>query len=617
MTAPLERVLGHLQGVTRNGGGFLARCPVHEADGNGHRPSLSVKQDGDRILIHCFGGCATDQVLAALGLEARDLFTDEPKHTKLNGSKPGLGRLVATYDYQDEAGRLLYQATRHDPKDFRARRPDGAGGWIWNLKGVRRVLFGLPDLIDRTDVYLVEGEKDALALRALGLTATTTAGGAKGWDCGQYADQLRAAGCLRVTIIPDNDDPGREYARQAAASCAAAGIAVKVLDLPGLLEHGDASDWIARGGTRNELDTLASAAPAWTPVTKDLHNETRPSTPAPVGLADADLADAVDVALEGQQIEAQGIPYLVPGIVPQLGMLGFLVAFAKVGKTTFAQSLAAAVAMGRDFLNRPTTRARVLVIAAEDPPEYVAWLARHLDVDRGRMTFYRRSILLTPSGLEAIMNTVRAGGYGLVLIASWQAVVRGLLKDGENDNASGVVIVENVKAAARATGVPWLIDAHSGKGEDQTDEADPSRAMRGASAAAGAADYTLSLRYSNGAFSTQRRLSGRGRFVSLEPTVLDFDASTSEYTVIGSTKNALAETTWRLICDTGALADEPRSAGEIAQAAGMVGDEGRPTKTHKRQVGATLAGRDGVLKSEEMRHGKKTTLYRHAPEVTA
>lgn len=336
----------------------------------------------------------------------------------------------------------------------------------------------------------------------------------------------------------------------------------------------------------------------------------------PVGLADADLADAVDVALEGQQIEAQGIPYLVPGMIPQLGMLGFLVAFAKVGKTTFAQSLAAAVAMGREFLNRPTVRARVLVIAAEDPPEYVAWLARHLDVERGWMTFYRRSILLTPSGLEAIGHTVKAGGYGLVLIASWQAVIRGLVQD-ENDNAGAVCVVESVKTAARATGVPWLIDAHSGKGEDQADEADPSRAMRGASAAAGAADYTLSLRYANGAFGTQRRLSGRGRFVSLEPTVIDFDASTSEYSVLGTTKNALVETTWRLICDAGALTDEPRTAGEIARAAGMVGDDDRPTRTHKRQVGATLAGRDGVLKSEELRHGKKTTLYRHAPEVTA
>ena len=72
----------------------------------------------------------------------------------------------------------------------------------------------------------------------------------------------------------------------------------------------------------------------------------------------------------------------------------------------------------------------------------------------------------------------------------WQAVVRGLVKD-ENDNAGAVMVVERVKAFTRTPEVPWLIDAHAGKAEDQTDDADPSKAMRGASGAAGAADYTL------------------------------------------------------------------------------------------------------------------------------
>ena len=66
-----------------------------------------------------------------------------------------------------------------------------------------------------------------------------------------------------------------------------------------------------------------------------------------------------------------------------------------------------------------------------------------------------------------------------------------------------------------------MIDAHAGKGEDQEDDADPTNAMRGASAAAGAADYMLSLRYAKGAFGTQRRLSGKGRFVNFAPITID------------------------------------------------------------------------------------------------
>jgi len=56
-------------------------------------------------------------------------------------------RIIATYDYKDESGKLLYQAVRYEPKDFRQRRPDGKGGWIWNLEGVRRVLYRLEELL--------------------------------------------------------------------------------------------------------------------------------------------------------------------------------------------------------------------------------------------------------------------------------------------------------------------------------------------------------------------------------------------------------------------------------------------------------------------------------------
>lgn len=54
--------------------------------------------------------------------------------------------IAATYRYTDEDGRLLFETVRKVPKDFRQRRPDGAGGWIWSLKGVRRVLYRLPEV---------------------------------------------------------------------------------------------------------------------------------------------------------------------------------------------------------------------------------------------------------------------------------------------------------------------------------------------------------------------------------------------------------------------------------------------------------------------------------------
>jgi hypothetical protein len=86
---------------------------------------------------------------------------------------------VQIYDYTDETGSLLYQVLRYEPKDFRQRRPDGNGGWIWNLDGVRRVIYRLPDFLKWPDAtaFICEGEKDADRVASLNYCATTVAHG--------------------------------------------------------------------------------------------------------------------------------------------------------------------------------------------------------------------------------------------------------------------------------------------------------------------------------------------------------------------------------------------------------------------------------------------------------
>jgi hypothetical protein len=339
----------------------------------------------------------------------------------------------------------------------------------------------------------------------------------------------------------------------------------------------------------------------------DVRQITATSGPGADGLPPEGLADATDVAAEGRALAATGVEYVVDGIVPNYGMVGMNVAYAKVGKTTFGHALGAAVATGRTFLDRDVRQARVLALAPEDPPEYTAYLARHLSVPARVMTFYRGLIRFDDAGLDAIAATVTKGGYGLVQVSSWQAVVAGLVKD-ENDNAGAVAVVERVKAAARATGVPWLIDAHSGKGEDQSDTADPTRALRGASAAAGAADYMLSLRYADSPFSSQRRLSGKGRFVSLEPVLLEYDLTTGTFTALGDGKAVATESTWLRICEVGVLHGWA-SVDAIAMAAGFVTQSGRVSGHSRRLVREALRGR-GLDSKTETRRGQQTTVYR-------
>ena len=66
-----SRFLERLQNVRRvHDQQYQASCPAHQDS----EPSLSVTFTAERILLHCFAGCSTDAIVAALGLEWRDLF---------------------------------------------------------------------------------------------------------------------------------------------------------------------------------------------------------------------------------------------------------------------------------------------------------------------------------------------------------------------------------------------------------------------------------------------------------------------------------------------------------------------------------------------------------------
>jgi hypothetical protein len=66
------RILDRLERVKQTAPGrWLAQCPAHED----RSPSLSIRElDDGRVLLHDFGGCEVGDVLAAVGLELRDLF---------------------------------------------------------------------------------------------------------------------------------------------------------------------------------------------------------------------------------------------------------------------------------------------------------------------------------------------------------------------------------------------------------------------------------------------------------------------------------------------------------------------------------------------------------------
>lgn len=261
-SSPLDLILSRLDKVKQAGNGFMARCPVHD-DKN---PSLSITEGDDgRVLLKCFAGCSTEDIVKALGLTMADLFPHKEKpaqqHRKKTSQKP-------TYVYTDTEGKPLFGIIRMPVKGegrFRAVHPDGKGGWIYGMGKVNPTLYNLPRVIEAASrgelVFVVEGEKDADNLAKVGLTATTNPFGAETWKP-DYADYLIGAD---VVIIPDNDDAGRRHAEQVARSLVGKAKRIRVLELPNLPEKGDVSDFLESGGTKEDLLSMAEQAPEYEP----------------------------------------------------------------------------------------------------------------------------------------------------------------------------------------------------------------------------------------------------------------------------------------------------------------------------------------------------------------
>ena len=110
---------------------WLALCPAH----SDHEPSLSIKLADRKILVNCLAGCSPNAIMQAVNLTMSHLYLNGHGPAKVDTRKT----IERTYDYQDSNGKVLFQVVRFVPKSFAQRHPDGNGGWIWGLKGVKPV----------------------------------------------------------------------------------------------------------------------------------------------------------------------------------------------------------------------------------------------------------------------------------------------------------------------------------------------------------------------------------------------------------------------------------------------------------------------------------------------
>ena len=266
-------------------------CPAH-ADSN---PSLSVTDKDGKVLVKCHAGCAQSWVIAAL--KEKGLWPSG----KANKGAKAKKELIASYEYRDAAGNLLFEVCRFrnpdSSKTFSQRRPITGGGSIWGLRAgeyqcfnnsgdwypvgkkgpnpmaavkkfpaTQLVLYRLPELLAADPavlVYILEGEKDVDRLRALGMVGTCNPMGAGKWRK-EYDIHLQGR---ELILLPDNDQAGRDHAQKIAINLHGVAASVKIVELPALPEKGDFSDWLDAGGTVDQLQGLVEAASEFDPAT--------------------------------------------------------------------------------------------------------------------------------------------------------------------------------------------------------------------------------------------------------------------------------------------------------------------------------------------------------------
>lgn len=354
-----SEVLNRLTNVQGNENKATARCPAHEDRQN----SLSVSFLDGKTLLHCHAGCDVEKIVAAMGLCMGDLFSEQKSPP---AGVSGKREVAKTYDYQDEHGKLLFQAVRYTPKGFSQRRPDPniQGNWIYNLQGITPVLYNLPAVIqaviENKRIFICEGEKDCDALISKNIVATTNPMGAGKWR-EHYSQWLAGA---YVHIIADNDEPGNKHAQAVAKSLHGKAKSIKICslakELPELPKGGDFSDFITILGAdalvrfKKVLDNAVEYTGA--PVAHE----------APVA-AVATVAPSQLETISALELYAKDLPPLreiIKGLLPQ--GLALLCAPSKYGKSWLALDMCLSVAAGVPFLGFQTEKTGVLYLALED-----------------------------------------------------------------------------------------------------------------------------------------------------------------------------------------------------------------------------------------------------------
>ena len=516
-----EQIAKQLGNAKKANGQWVASCPVpSHGKGNGDKnPSLSIDiNDEGKPLFHCHGGCSQEDVFHTI--RALHLLPElEERPDPLANIKPiPRNVLEQEWQYQDEDRQTVFVKQRfkigETGKTYRLYKVDADGRKHSSLGDARIVPYNLPALLDAKtagrNIFLVEGEKAADAIKSIGMIASTAHTGAGSWP---EAITEYFAGA-QVIILPDNDVPGWQYAHKAAEAILPIAKSVKVVDL-GLQGQGDdAYEFIEAGAGREKLVALVKAAPIITSVDQvTMPERLNPIINAPqtATLPIDDIAKEFEaepapteeskkigkqIAIEHwDSIQDEPVKWLIHGVLPQ-GAFSALYGPPGSFKSFIALDIAHSIATGRPWMGKEVTEAgAVLYIAGEGfggIGARIKALKIHHQTENGAPIYVIRHQLNLRSSIEdfnalvlAVEILVQQSGieFKQIVIDTLARAFGGGDENSASDMMQFVVTCGHIQKIVQGAGLLFI--HHSGK--------DSSRGMRGSSSLLAAVDTELEL----------------------------------------------------------------------------------------------------------------------------
>lgn len=254
-----EENLQHFQIVRRHGDSAQCRCPSHPDK----QASLTVSKGRKCTLIHCHAGCSLENILAAAGLEKKDLFY-EPENREMHWKRYIESRehrkIEATYDYVSSVtGAYTFTKIRLEGKKMLFGILEN-NRFTYGLKGQSRkqlkAIYGSLEAIRKAikegrPIFIPEGERDCDTLKKQGYTALTY-GSANDWQS-DFAELLRNA---NVIILADNDEPGKTVAQKIYDDLKGIARSRKVIVPMPDVPKADATDYFEAGHSKEEFEAL-------------------------------------------------------------------------------------------------------------------------------------------------------------------------------------------------------------------------------------------------------------------------------------------------------------------------------------------------------------------------